>query len=98
MTTLSLPQFDGFDWSGGNAEKNQEKHRVSPLEAEQIFFHQPLICAMDIRHSQTEPRRYALGQTDGGRLLFIAFAMRGTRIRVISARDMSRKERAVYQT
>jgi len=98
MTTGSLPQFDGFDWSGGNADKNWEKHQVSPLEAEQIFFNQPLICVMDAQHSKTESRLYALGQTDQGRRLFIAFTMRATRIRVMSARDMSRKEREIYRS
>ena len=94
----SLPQFEGFDWSGGNADKNWGKHQVSPLEAEQIFFNRPIICAVDAQHSKKEPRLYALGQTDEGRRLFIAFTMRSKRIRVISARDMSRKEKEIYQS
>ena len=54
--------------------------------------------AADTVHSQHEERYYALGQTDSGRLLFIAFTMREDLIRVISARDMSRKERKVYES
>lgn len=42
------------------------------------------------------PRLYALGQTDAGRRLFVVFAVREELIRIISARDMSRRERKVY--
>ena len=94
----SVPWFEGFDWSGGNAEKNWERHRVTPLEVEQVFFHTPLLSGADPAHSQRESRFYALGQTDEGRELFIAFTMRGRRLRVVSARDMSRKERRIYRS
>jgi uncharacterized DUF497 family protein len=86
----------GFDWDGGNAEKNRERHEVTPEEAEDIFFHEPLVVDDDIRHSGNEKRHYALGQTSRGRLLFAAFTIRRNPIRVISVRDMSRKEREVY--
>jgi len=94
----SVPEFDGFDWSGGNAEKNWARHRVMPLEAEQLFFNTPLLSGTDPAHSQREPRFYALGQTDEGRELFVAFTIRGRSLRVVSARDMSRKERRVYRS
>ena len=93
---ISIPEFEGFDWSGGNAEKNWDGHRVTPLEAEQIFFNAPLFTGMDMTHSQKEKRFYALGKTNEGRELFVAFTMRGQRLRVVSVRDMSRKERKVY--
>jgi uncharacterized DUF497 family protein len=94
----SLPEFEGFDWSGGNAEKNWATHAVTPLEAEQVFFNRPMYCAHDASHSKNEKRYYVLGQTDDGRELFISFTMRLRRIRVISARDMSKKERKVYKS
>lgn len=94
----SLPEFEGFDWSGGNAEKNWAVHRVAPLEAEQVFFNRPLICVPDAAHSQNERRYYVLGQTDEGRELFVSFTMRSKRVRVISVRDMSRKERKEYRS
>jgi uncharacterized protein len=96
--TASVPEFEGFDWSGGNAEKNWEGHHVTPLEAEQVFFNTPFLAGVDPGHSQRESRFYALGQTDDGRELFIAFTMRNRRLRVVSARDMSRKERRVYRS
>lgn len=91
-----LAQVDGFQWDEGNVEKNWRSHRVAASECEQIFFNEPLLAADDPSHSHQESRFYALGQTDAGRLLFIAFTIRGTWVRVISARDMSRKERKVY--
>jgi len=96
--TISVPEFESFDWSGGNAEKNWDGHGVTPLEAEQVFFNAPLLAGTDIAHSQKEARFYVLGQTDEGRELFVAFTMRGRRLRVVSARDMSRKERRIYRS
>ena len=91
-----LNQCTGFDWDEGNVDKNWLKHKVSPTECEQIFFNRPLVIQDDTMHSKTEKRFYALGKTDLKRTLFIAFTVRNDFIRVISARDMSRKEREVY--
>ena len=87
----------GFEWDSGNERKN-EKHGVSMAEAEQVFFNIPLLLLDDLAHSQNEPRLHALGRTDEGRLLHISFTLRrsGELIRVISARDMHRKERSFY--
>ena len=95
---IQLSQITGFDWDEGNARKN-EKHGVSMAEAEQIFFNAPLLVLEDSAHSQQEARFHALGKTDDGRALHITFTLRqsGLLIRVISARDMHRKERAIYE-
>ena len=98
METVSLPEFTGFDWDEGNVRKNWDSHAVTPQEAEQVFFNRPLIVADDAKHSEAERRYFVLGQTDEDRGLFIAFTVRGKLIRVISARDMSRKERKVYRS
>ena len=68
-------------------------------EAEQVFFNEPLLMIADTKHSHREPRFHALGRTDEGRTLHITFTLRnaGERIRVISARDMHRKERKIYE-
>ena len=87
----------GFDWDDGNLFKNWEKHCVTRLEAEQMFFNEPLIVNYDGKHSQMEPRWYALGRTDSQRLLMAVFTIRQNRIRIISIRDMSRKERKIYE-
>lgn len=95
---IDLTKIVGFDWDDGNARKN-DKHGVSTAEAEQVFFNAPLLLLADAKHSQQEARHHALGRTDGGRLLHLAFTLRkaGSLIRVISARDMHRKERAIYE-
>lgn len=86
----------GFDWDEGNIAKNWDRHRVTPAECEQTFFNHPLIVAPDATHSVREARYYLLGQTDRGRRLFVVFTRRRDRVRVISARDMNRKERGRY--
>jgi len=91
----SVGQWSGFDWDAGNRGKNA-RHRVSDDECEEAFFNLPLLLEFDEAHSQQEDRHHVLGQTNAGRRLFIAFTIRGTRIRVISARDMTRKERRAY--
>lgn len=87
----------GFDWDDGNAEKNRELHRVAPEEAEGMFFHEPLVVRCGVRHSRGEKRYYALGQTGRSRLLFSAFTIRNTLIRIVSVRDMNQREREVYE-
>ena len=91
-----LSECTGFEWDEGNAEKNWLQHRVTPSECEQVFFNQPLLAGEDRKHSIGENRFFALGQTGTGRLLFIVFTIREKLIRIISARDMSRKERKEY--
>lgn len=89
----------GFEWDAGNARKSIDKHSVGQAEAEQVFFNEPLLVVADDKHSQAEPRHHALGKTDSGRLLHITFTLRRneTLIRIISARDMHRKERVFYE-
>jgi uncharacterized protein len=96
---FSWAQATGFDWDQGNSRKSVDKHEVTQAEAEQVFFNEPLLLLPDPKHSQQEPRYHALGSTDGGRLLHITFTLRaaGTLIRVISARQIHRKEKAFYE-
>ncbi len=86
----------GFDWDTSNIDKNWLKKRVSPAECEQVFFNRPLIIQDDFAHSQMERRFYSLGRTDSKRTLFVVFTIRNNLICIISARDMSSKERKVY--
>ena len=92
-----LFQCIGFEWDEGNRDKNWIKHKVSTTECEQIFFNQPLVIQDDEKHSKEEKRFFALGHTDLGRLLFVVFTIRNGKIRIISARDMNKKERGVYK-
>jgi hypothetical protein len=92
-----LAACTGFEWDAGNIDKNWERHQVSPGECEQAFFQRPLLIAPDPKHSQDEPRYAALCCTANGRRLTIVFTIRGSLIRVISARPMSRREQRVYE-
>lgn len=96
---IDFDSIIGFEWDDGNRRKNADKHDVSPAEAESIFFNDPLIVAEDKKHSAKELRLHALGMTIENRLLHVTFTLRqnGTMIRVISARDMNRKERKIYE-
>ncbi len=93
-----LEECSEFSWDQGNTRKNWIKHGVSALECEQIFFNLPFIVKADTKHSQQENRYYALGKTHLKRPLFAVFTIRNGKIRVISARDMSKKERQIYDT
>lgn len=96
---IDFSRVEGFEWDAGNAMKSTKKHGVSQLEAEQVFFCRSLLVVQDHAHSRYEPRYHALGVTLQDRKLHVTFTLRrmGTRIRVISARDMHRKERAIYE-
>ena len=95
---IDLALIEGFDWDDGNERKSAEKHGVSRAEAEQIFLNEPLLIDADVKHSAEERRFQALGRTDEGRRLHVTFTLRGEGklIRVVSARDMNRKERGFY--
>jgi len=94
---FDFDQISGFEWDEGNRDKNWRRHQVSASECEEVFFNQSLLVLPDVRHSQVEARFYALGQTNAGRHLFVVFTVRLSSLRVISARDMSRKERLTYE-
>ncbi len=96
--TVDFEKITGFDWDDGNVAKN-EVHGVSYLECEEVFFGDPLYITPDESHSGAEQRFRVLGQTRNGRLLAVIITLRkqNTLIRVISARDMHRKERKLYE-
>jgi uncharacterized DUF497 family protein len=94
---IKMDEITGFEWDEGNMHKNFFKHNVTNTESEQVFFNQPLIVANDFKHSELGEIRYiALGKTNDERYLTVIFTIRKTLIRVISARNMSRKERMTY--
>lgn len=99
MEIIDRDRIVGFHWDEGNARKSIDKHGVSQFETEEMFLNEPLLIAEDIGHSRSELRFHALGVTNAGRRLHVTFTLReeNTKIRVISARDMSRKERSRYE-
>ena len=89
-------QFSGFQWDRGNIDKNLIKHNVENWECEQVFFNRPLLVLEDTRNSVSEKRWVAFGKTDEDRFLVLVFIRRGNLIRMISARDMNKRERKFY--
>lgn len=92
-----LPEPIAFQWDKGNVAKNFEKHKVTIQEAEEVFSNEPFITAKDVKHSSAEQRFYGLGRTKTSRKLFVAFTIRDRKVRVISIRDMKKKERLAYE-
>lgn len=92
-----LSNVTAFDWNEWNITKNWERHKVTHIECEEVFFNRPIVVKQDIPRSVSEDRYFALGRTDKDRLLFVVFTIRGKKVRVISARDMNKRERRVYE-
>ena len=86
-----------FEWDEGNIDKNWIKHKVGLKEAEQAFVDPKAIVSEDPKHSKIESRWLLLGKTEQGRRLAVVFTRRRNKIRVISARPQSRKERGLYE-
>ncbi len=93
-----LQDLISFIWDTGNLTKNLVKHNVTITEAEELFINEPITIAVDRKHSSIhEQRYYALGKSKNNRTLFTAFTIRDSKIRIISIRDMSNKERQIYE-
>jgi uncharacterized DUF497 family protein len=95
MLVLTTPLQ--FEWDEGNRHKNSTKHDVTNEECEEVFFDNDKKILKDRLHSGSEERYILIGKTNQNRLLFIALTMRKSRIRVISARDLNKKERNLYE-
>lgn len=95
MAKLPIPV--SFEWDKGNLDKNFKKHNVTNLEAEEIFRNRPLIIIADAIHSRIERRFIAHGITSKKRNLTIIFTLRKQKIRIISARNQNKRERALYR-
>lgn len=94
---IDFSKINGFEWDMGNYDKNWAKHKVEWQECEEAFFDSGLKQYKDKLHSGKEERYIALGKTAHGRILYIAFTIRNNKIRVISARDLNRKEMYLYE-
>lgn len=86
-----------FDWDNGNQNKNYRKHCVTDQECEEIFFGQSKFLLKDVIHSEGEARYIIMGETRLGRKLFVVFTLRKSQVRIISARDLNKRERKLYE-
>lgn len=86
-----------FEWDKGNKDKNLKKHSVTDKEAEEVFDNDPKFIIENIKHSIVEKRYQLWGETNNKRKLSVIFTIRDKKVRVISARNMNRKERKAYE-
>lgn len=94
---MELPSIKEFIWDNGNNDKNYIKHGVTNTECEEIFFDQDKKIHQDATHSQKEFRFLLIGKTKNKRSLFVVFIVRKNKIRVISARDLNKREYKLYE-
>lgn len=86
-----------FEWDQGNKDKNFLKHQVTDEECEEVFFDTKKRVLKDVLHSDYEARYVLIGQTKKQRILFVVFTTRNRKIRVISARNLNKRERDLYE-
>jgi uncharacterized DUF497 family protein len=87
-----------FEWDPAKAEANLRKHGISFEDAATAFFDALSLTVPDPLHSEGEARLVLLGLTSTNRLVVVVHVDRGARIRLISARPATRKERRQYET
>lgn len=92
-----IPEPLLFEWDSGNIDKNFKSHQVSCQENEEVFANQPLLVVNDVKHSIKEKRYHVLGRTNTNRQLFLSITVRNQKVRIISVRNMSRKEKKEYE-
>lgn len=92
-----IENTNAFQLDKGNKGKNYRKHKVTDQECEEVFFDHNKKIFKDILHSDQEERYVLLGQTKASRILFVVFTIRHQKIRVISARDLNKKEKRLYE-
>lgn len=88
--------IEGFEWDEGNIDKNWRKHKVTNKESEEVFADKRFIFGKDVKHSTKEPRYLIYGKSKSRKHLSLAFTFRNSKIRIISSRLMSKKERTKY--
>lgn len=93
---VDLSKTEGFDWDKANIS-HIARHNVDSKEAEEVFFNANQQFAKDKKHSNVESRFSILGKTNQDRRLKVVFTVRKRKIRVVSSRDMSKKERRLYE-
>ena len=87
-----------FEWDPAKAQRNRWKHGVSFAEAATVFWDPLAATAVDARsEGETEVRFVTVGTSKSGRLLVVAHCDRGEVIRIISARNPTRRERISYE-
>jgi uncharacterized DUF497 family protein len=85
------------EWDPEKDRINREKHGVSFMEATTVFLDPMHVTVLDDRHSIGEFRFRTIGHTGTGRLVVVAHTDRGDRVRIITAREATSRERRQYE-
>lgn len=85
-----------FTWSGSKAAANRDKHGVSFEEARSCFADLRQVVWYDPDHSDDEDRELLIGHSNVGRLLIVSYTLRGSGVRLISARRATPHEARTY--
>jgi uncharacterized DUF497 family protein len=94
---LDVESLTGFEWDDGNVYKNEKKHGLNYKLIDEVFFNEPLLIFEDFSHSYEECRCVALGRDNKNTKIMVVFTVRDGLIRVISAREMTKKEKNFYE-
>lgn len=94
---IDLRKLTGFEWDKGNIDKTYEKHGITPHGSEEVFLYEKIQIKSDIKHQEIENRFIAIGKISRGRILFVIFTFRDSKIRIISSRIANKKERRIYE-
>lgn len=94
---IQFPDPKEFQWDRGNVKKNWIKHNITTKESEEVFLDENLLFLQDEKHSKNEERFMIIGKTSKARMLSVIFTTRNNKIRIVSARTASRKERKRYE-
>ena len=86
-----------FEWDPAKARANESKHEVSFFEACEVFDDAHSSAVRDPDHSLEENRYLIFGMSKGGKYLVVSYTEPGDRIRMISARQMTPRERKAYE-
>lgn len=93
-----IPEPIEFEWDDGNVTKNIKKHGILNEEAESVFFDENSLLAEDLEHSKFEDRFQMVGRSAMGKILTIFFTIRKNKVRIISVRNVNKKERNLYES
>lgn len=97
MAVESDPDEIEVEWDTTKEAINQKKHGVGFYEAATVFFDSHSLTIPDEEHSIGEQRHNILGESEYGDLLVVTFTERETRLRIISARHATKRERREYE-
>jgi uncharacterized DUF497 family protein len=86
-----------FEWDPIKEAHNAKKHTVTFQEASTVFSDFQSVTVFDPDHSRDEDRYLIIGVSEHGRSLIVAFTERAGRIRIISARPLTSREREQYE-